>query len=52
MLTRKIGDTLQHVLDTIVAGFVASSINPNILTFIGFSINCLAAYLFAYGYFR
>ena len=52
MVTRKIGDTLQHVLDAIVAGFAASGINPNFLTFIGFAINCLAAYLFAYGYFR
>ena len=51
MVTRKIGDTLQHVLDAIVRGFSASSINPNFLTFIGFAINCLAAYLFAYGFF-
>jgi CDP-diacylglycerol---glycerol-3-phosphate 3-phosphatidyltransferase len=52
MLTRKIGDTLRYVLDTIVAGFAATGINPNVLTFIGFLINCIAAYLFAYGYFR
>ena len=52
MVTRKIGDTLRHVLDAIVRGFAASGINPNFLTFIGFAINCLAAYLFAYGYFR
>jgi CDP-diacylglycerol--glycerol-3-phosphate 3-phosphatidyltransferase len=52
MITRKIGDTLRYVLDAIVGGFVASGINPNILTFIGFVINCLAAYLFASGYFR
>jgi CDP-diacylglycerol---glycerol-3-phosphate 3-phosphatidyltransferase len=51
MVTRKIGDTLQHVLDAIVRGFVSSGINPNFLTFIGFLINCLAAYLFAYGFF-
>jgi CDP-diacylglycerol--glycerol-3-phosphate 3-phosphatidyltransferase len=52
MLTRKIGDTLKYVLDAIVRGFAASGINPNFLTFIGFAINCLAAYLFASGYFR
>ncbi len=43
MVTRKIGDTLQHVLDAIVRGFAASGINPNFLTFIGFAVNCLAA---------
>ena len=32
--------------------FAASGINPNVLTVIGFAINVLAAYLFAYGYFR
>jgi CDP-diacylglycerol--glycerol-3-phosphate 3-phosphatidyltransferase len=52
VLTRKIGDTLGQVLDAIVRGFAASGVNPNILTFIGFGINVLAAYLFAYGYFR
>src|SRR5580698_2181902 len=52
MITRKIGDTLRYVLDATVGAFVASGINPNILTFIGFVINCLAAYLFASGYFR
>jgi len=52
MVTKKIGDTLGHVLDAIVHAFVATGINPNFLTFIGFTINCLAAYLFAYGYFR
>ncbi len=52
MLTRKIGDTLRYVLDSIVAVFAATGINPNVLTFIGFLINCVAAYLFAYGYFR
>jgi len=35
-----------------VRAFAASGINPNVLTVIGFSINLLAAYLFAYGYFR
>ena len=52
MITGKIGDTLRYVLDAIVRGFAASGINPNFLTFLGFGINVLAAYLFAYGYFR
>jgi CDP-diacylglycerol--glycerol-3-phosphate 3-phosphatidyltransferase len=52
VITGKIGDTLGRVLDKIVSGFAASGINPNILTFVGFGINLLAAYLFAYGYFR
>jgi len=52
VITAKIGDTLGRVLDAIVRGFAASGINPNFLTFIGFGINLLAAYLFAYGYFR
>ncbi len=51
MITRKIGDTLGRVLDAIVRGFAASGVNPNFLTFIGFGINLLAAYLFAYGFF-
>jgi CDP-diacylglycerol--glycerol-3-phosphate 3-phosphatidyltransferase len=51
VITGKIGDTLGRVLDAIVRGFAASGINPNFLTFIGFGINLLAAYLFAYGYF-
>jgi len=52
VITRKIGDTLGRVLDAAVHGFAAAGINPNLLTFIGFGINLLAAYLFAYGYFR
>jgi CDP-diacylglycerol--glycerol-3-phosphate 3-phosphatidyltransferase len=52
VITGKIGDTLRYVLDAIVRGFAASGINPNFLTFLGFGINVLAAYLFAYGYFR
>lgn len=52
MITKKIGDTLRHVLDAIVRGLAASGINPNFITFLGFGINVLAAYLFAYGYFR
>ena len=52
MVSEKIGDTLGRVLDAIVRGFATSGVNPNFLTFIGFGINLLAAYLFAYGYFR
>jgi len=52
MITKKIGDGSRYILDGIVHAFAATSINPNFLTFIGFVINCLAAYLFAYGYFR
>jgi len=52
VVTGKIGDTLGQVLNAIVRGFAASGVNPNFLTFIGFGINLLAAYLFAYGYFR
>jgi CDP-diacylglycerol--glycerol-3-phosphate 3-phosphatidyltransferase len=52
VITGKIGDSGGRVLDAIVRGFAASGINPNFLTFIGFGINLLAAYLFAYGYFR
>ena len=52
MITGKIGDGGGRILDSVVRGFAASGINPNILTFIGFGINLLAAYLFAYGYFR
>jgi CDP-diacylglycerol--glycerol-3-phosphate 3-phosphatidyltransferase len=52
VITQKIGDTLGRVLDAIVRAFAATGINPNILTFMGFGINLLAAYLFAYGYFR
>ena len=52
MVSEKIGDTLGRVLDAIVRGFAASGVNPNFLTFIGFGINLLAAYQFAYGYFR
>jgi len=52
VVSEKIGDTLGRVLDAIVRGFAASGVNPNFLTFIGFGINLLAAYQFAYGYFR
>jgi len=39
------------MFSTPLSGIFPSSINPNFLTFIGFAINCLAAYLFAYGFF-
>ena len=52
MLTQFIGRTCNRLLRLIVSAFAASRINPNVLTVIGFAINVLAAYLFAYGYFR
>lgn len=52
MLTRQIGRTCNLLLKAIVRAFAASRINPNALTVIGFLLNLLAAYLFAYGYFR
>jgi len=52
VVSEKIGNTLGRVLDAIVRGFATSGVNPNILTFTGFGINLLAAYLFAYDYFR
>jgi CDP-diacylglycerol--glycerol-3-phosphate 3-phosphatidyltransferase len=52
MLTRQIGQTCNYLLLLIVRAFAATGINPNLLTVIGFAINFLAAYLFAYGYFR
>ncbi|PYV23316.1 MAG: CDP-alcohol phosphatidyltransferase family protein [Acidobacteria bacterium] len=52
MITRQIGDTCGYLFRAIVNGFAKARINPNILTFIGFTINVFAAYLFAYGYFR
>lgn len=52
MITGQIGKTCKHLYDSIVRAFAASGVNPNLLTFIGFAINLLAAYLFAYGYFR
>ncbi len=51
MITRQIGQAGKRLFDLIVAAFAASGINPNLLTFIGFAINLLAAYLFAFGYF-
>ncbi len=52
MLTRQIGRICNWLLQAIVRAFAASRINPNALTVIGFLLNLLAAYLFAYGYFR
>jgi len=52
MITRQIGRTLSYVVMAIVRAFAASGVNPNVLTFIGFAVTLLGAYLFAYGYFR
>jgi CDP-diacylglycerol---glycerol-3-phosphate 3-phosphatidyltransferase len=52
MVTRRIGDAFGYLFRTVVRSFAEARINPNILTFIGFCINVVAAYLFAYGYFR
>ena len=52
MITRQIGRTCTQLLTAIVRAYAASHINPNALTVIGFLLNLLAAYLFAYGYFR
>jgi len=52
MITERIGQVCQVPLNAIVRAFVWSGITPNILTFMGFVINLVAAYLFAYGYFR
>ena len=52
MITRKIGDVCWYAYDAVVRTFVKIRINPNFLSFTGFAINLVAAYLFAYGYFR
>jgi CDP-diacylglycerol--glycerol-3-phosphate 3-phosphatidyltransferase len=52
MITRQIGHACNFLLLLIVRAFAATGINPNVLTVIGFAINFVAAYLFAYGYFR
>ncbi len=52
MITRQIGKTCWYAYDAIIRGFAKIGINPNILSFTGFAINMVAAYLFAYGYFR
>lgn len=52
MLTSLIGRACNFLIRGIVRAFVASRINPNTLTVFGFLMNLVAAYLFAYGYFR
>ena len=52
MLTKLIGRACNYLIAAIVRAFVASRINPNALTFFGFLLNLVAAYFFAYGYFR
>lgn len=52
MITHEIGKAGNRAVEGIVRGFAASRINPNVLTFIGMAINAIAAYLFAYDYFR
>jgi len=52
MLTSAIGRACSFLLGAIVRAFVACRINPNALTVFGFLLNLVAAYLFAYGYFR
>ncbi len=51
MVTGQIGQAFRYPFDAVVRAFAASGINPNILTFIGFTINLVAAWLFAAGYF-
>jgi len=52
MITYRIGQGGRYLWAKIVRVFAAARINPNVLTAVGFGINVLAAYLFAYGYFR
>jgi CDP-diacylglycerol--glycerol-3-phosphate 3-phosphatidyltransferase len=52
MVTSKIGQGGKYVFDRIVSVFVRHRVNPNILTGIGLFINLVAAYFFAFGYFR
>jgi len=52
MITYQIGQGGRYLWAKIVRGFAAAGIDPNALTAVGFGINVLAAYLFAYGYFR
>ncbi len=52
MITHQIGSAGNRAVEAIVRAFAASRIHPNLLTFIGSAINALAAYLFAYDYFR
>ncbi len=52
MISAKIGQGGKFLFDRIVRTFVRRRINPNILTAIGLLINLIAAYFFAFGYFR
>lgn len=52
MITYRIGQGGRYLWEKIVRGFSKLGIDPNVLTAVGFGINLLAAYLFAYGYFR
>ncbi len=52
MITGKIGQGGKFLWERIVRALVRSGVNPNFLTAIGFGINLVAAYLFAFGYFR
>jgi CDP-diacylglycerol--glycerol-3-phosphate 3-phosphatidyltransferase len=52
MITQEIGKAGNKAIEAIVRSFAASRIHPNLLTFLGSAINALAAYLFAYDYFK
>src|SRR5690242_21921270 len=49
--TRLIGITFGWMIDHIVRWLALSRIHPNVLTFIGLAINCVAAWLLAEGKF-
>jgi CDP-diacylglycerol--glycerol-3-phosphate 3-phosphatidyltransferase len=51
MITAQIGRAFQYLHSGAVRGLALTRLNPNILTFVGFSINLSAAYLFAEGSF-
>lgn len=51
MITRQIGKACGYAHDALVQGFASLRVHPNILTSVGFAINMVAAYLFAFGYF-
>ena len=52
MITARIGQGGRYAFERIVNGFVRRGVNPNILTGIGLFVNLVAAYFFAFGYFR
>src|SRR5487761_1116045 len=52
MITGRIGQGGKFLWGKIVRALARSGINPNYLTAVGFGINLVAAYLFAFGYFR